>query len=53
MTEIKSLNSGDNDKIGAVTIPVTLAPGNNVIRMVNSFGWAPDIDCFKLRKRGK
>ena len=52
-TEIKSLNSGDKDKVESVTIPVSLVAGNNVIRMVNSFGWAPDIDCFKLQKRDK
>ena len=51
-TEIKDLNSGDQEKIESVTIPVTLLAGNNVIRMGSSFGWAPDIDCFKLNKRG-
>lgn len=50
-TEIKDLNSGDKEKVASITIPVTLATGNNVIRMGNSFGWAPDIDCFKLTKR--
>lgn len=51
-TEIKDLNSGDQEKIESVTIPVTLLAGNNVIRMGSSFGWAPDIDYFKLNKRG-
>lgn len=50
-TEVKGLNSGDKEKIESVTIPVTLAAGNNIIRMGSSFGWAPDIDCFKLSKR--
>ena len=50
-TEIKDLNGGDKEKVTSVTIPVTLVAGNNVIRMGNNFGWAPDIDCFKLSKR--
>ena len=50
-TEIKDLNSGNKEKVTSVTIPVTLVAGNNVIRMGNNFGWAPDIDCFKLSKR--
>lgn len=49
-TEVEGLHSGGNDRMASVTIPVVLAPGSNVVRMVNSFGWAPDIDCFELSK---
>lgn len=50
-TELKKLNAGDKDKVTSVTVPVTLTPGYNVIRMGSSFGWAPDIDCFTLSKK--
>lgn len=50
-TELKGLNSGGKDEVSSVTIPVTLAAGNNTISMGNSYGWAPDIDCFRLSKR--
>lgn len=46
-TVIKGLNSGNS--IASVTVPVTLQAGNNQIRMGNSFGWAPDVDCFTLK----
>ena len=39
----------DNDVI-TVTVPVTLKPGYNTVRMGNSYNWAPDIDCFTLSK---
>ena len=29
-----------------MTVPVTLKPGYNTVRMGNSYNWAPDIDCF-------
>lgn len=48
--EMKTLNSGDKDKMATITVPVTLVEGDNVVRMGNNFGWAPDIDCFKLQK---
>lgn len=50
-TELKNLNAGDKDRIATVTVPITLVPGYNVIRMGNNFGWAPDIDCFTLFKK--
>lgn len=50
-TEIKDLNSGGKETLKTLTVPVTLVAGNNVIRMGCSFGWAPDIDCFTLKKR--
>jgi hypothetical protein len=50
-TEVKGLNSNHKENVESVTIPVTLVAGNNVIRMGNSFGRAPDIDGFRLDKR--
>lgn len=50
ITEIGNLNAGSADKINSVTVPVNLEIGNNIIRMGNSFGWAPDIDRFTLQK---
>ena len=38
------------DSMAEVTVPITLHPGYNTIEMGNPYGWAPDIDCFKLSK---
>ena len=40
----------DDNECHSVTIPVTLKPGYNVIRIGNSYNWAPDIDRFTLAK---
>ena len=37
-------NSGDWKKVGKKTLDITLEPGNNVIRLVNTSSWLPDID---------
>lgn len=50
-TVLPNLNSGDDKKIATVTVPITLQPGYNQIRMGNNFGWAPDIDCFELKTK--
>lgn len=34
-----------------ITVPVTLKPGYNNIRMGNDYNWAPDIDHFTLMKK--
>ena len=41
---------GDDNGLRTVTVPVTLKPGYNTVRMGNSYNWAPDIDCFTLSK---
>lgn len=51
--ELLKLNSGGEDKVAVVTLPITLKTGYNSIRMGNCFGWAPDIDCFTLDKNQK
>jgi len=51
ITEIGNLNAGGADKINTVTVPVNLIPGDNIVRMGNNFGWAPDIDRFTLQKK--
>ena len=38
----------DDDAHHSITVPVTLKPGYNVVRMGNSYNWAPDIDRFTL-----
>ena len=45
-------NLATDPKMGlsTATIPVTLNKGNNVIRMCSPYCWAPDIDCFDLKK---
>ena len=49
-TELRALNSGGEQEVGTACVKVKLLPGDNVIRMGNSFGWAPDIDMFTLKK---
>lgn len=50
-SELGGLNSGNNDHVQSVTLSVNLIAGNNVIRMGNNFGWAPDIDRFTLVRK--
>lgn len=40
---------GATEGFAEVTLPVTLRPGWNVVRLGNRYGWTPDIDCFTLR----
>lgn len=48
--ESAGLLSGGEDSVATITIPITLKAGYNNIRMGNNFGWAPDIDCFTLKR---
>ena len=48
--ESVGLFSGGEDSVATITIPITLKAGYNNIRMGNNFGWAPDIDCFTLKR---
>lgn len=47
---LDSLLKEDTGKIASVTVPVQLKAGYNKVRMGSSFCWAPDIDCFMLKK---
>ncbi|WP_302561272.1 alpha-galactosidase D [Phocaeicola sartorii] len=47
---LDSLSADETQKIASVTVPVYLKAGNNKVRMGSSFCWAPDIDCFILKK---
>ncbi|WP_302614120.1 CBM35 domain-containing protein, partial [uncultured Bacteroides sp.] len=48
VTRIDRLANDDNHH--QLSIPVELKAGYNVVRMGNSYNWAPDIDCFTLTK---
>ncbi len=48
--ELPGLTSGGSDVVSEVILPITLTAGNNVVRMGNRYGWAPDIDCFLLKQ---
>ena len=48
ITKIDSL--GEDNGHNQITVPVELKAGYNTIRMGNSYNWAPDIDCFTLKK---
>lgn len=45
-----TVNSGDWDNVGKVTIPVKLKKGNNIIRLSNPTDWMPDIDYIQVDK---
>ena len=47
---LDSLSADETQKIASITVPVHLKAGNNKIRKGSSFCWAPDIDCFTLKK---
>lgn len=34
----------------SISLPVSLNPGYNVVRIGSSYTWTPDIDCFRLEK---
>lgn len=48
---LDQLASGGDDKVSTITLSVNLQPGNNLIKMGNRYGWAPDIDKFTLTKQ--
>lgn len=48
--ELPSLDSGGEDVPQTMVLPIRLVPGFNNVRLGNRFGWAPDIDCFTLKK---
>lgn len=48
---VGDLNSDPKAGLSLITIPVELNKGYNVVRMCSSYCWAPDIDCFSLKKR--
>ena len=48
ITKIDSL--GEDNGHNQITVPVELKAGYNTIRIGNSYNWAPDIDCFTLKK---
>lgn len=41
---LSGCNSGGWDKVGKKIVTITLEPGENTIRLVNTSGWLPDID---------
>lgn len=47
---IKIHSLADDDDHHQLTVPVDLKPGYNLVRMGNSYNWAPDIDNFVLVK---
>jgi hypothetical protein len=47
---LRDLAGTDGQQLASVTVQVRLKPGNNVVRMGSPYCWAPDIDCFTLKK---
>lgn len=45
---IRNLATDDEHK--QVTVTINLKPGYNCIRIGNNYNWAPDLDCFVLKK---
>lgn len=48
---LKGLCTGRFDQSADITIPVILKPGYNCVRMGCGYSWAPDIDCFTLKRK--
>ena len=46
-----SVNSGGWQKVGTVKVDVKLQQGKNVIRLLNSSNWMPDIDYMELEPK--
>ena len=47
----KNLETDNTKGISTVTLSVKLNRGENIIRIGSSYCWAPDIDCFTLKKQ--
>ena len=45
---VRTANSGSYDKIGTLTVPVTLKKGENTVKLYNNDYFMPDIDYFDL-----
>ena len=43
-----SCNSGSWEKVAKKNVDITLEPGNNIIRLSNASGWAPDLDYIEV-----
>lgn len=50
---LDSLSADESCKIDSVTVPIRLQAGYNKVRMGSPYCWAPDIDCFTLKKVGE
>lgn len=48
---LKRLDREHPGSLRTVTLPVTLEPGDNVVRIGSPYTWTPDIDCFTLERR--
>lgn len=49
-TVLENLETDASKGMAVATLPITLRPGNNIIRMCSPYTWTPDIDCFTLEK---
>ena len=47
-TLLTNLNSGGYTTVATKTFPVRLNRGNNIIRLSNATGWAPDLDKIQI-----
>lgn len=47
---INFMNEQEKNKISSITVQIELKPGYNIIKMGSSYCWAPDIDCFCLKR---
>lgn len=48
--QVLELNSGGWSSVGKKEVRISLQKGNNTVRLYNSSGWMPDIDCMELVK---
>lgn len=50
---LNNLEEGDGKSLASLNIRVHLKAGDNVVRMGSFYCWAPDIDCFTLKRIGE
>lgn len=46
-----SVNTGSWNTVGGTTLKISLKKGLNTVRLFNTDGWMPDIDCMTLVKK--
>ncbi|WP_289112943.1 alpha-galactosidase [uncultured Bacteroides sp.] len=44
--------TAEGRSVASITVPVRLKAGYNTVRMGSPYCWAPDIDCFQLKRIG-
>ena len=49
-TVLKDIEKDRTKGLCRISVPIELDPGYNRVTIGSSYTWAPDIDCFRLKK---